>query len=93
MEQQRFASLTDEEIQHILDEKDSANSLKGSHTSFGTLMKYYKEKHIDFDGKTVSKEELNNILRRSKKGRWGFIQEIFIVHITVRHPTAIKTNT
>ena len=43
MEEQRFASLTDEEIQHILDEKDSANSLKGSRTSFGTLMKYCKE--------------------------------------------------
>ena len=58
MEQQCFASLTDEEIQHILDEKDSANSLKGSSTSFGTQMKYHKEKHNDFDGKTVSKAEL-----------------------------------
>ena len=39
-------------------------SLKGSRTSFGTLMKYCKEKHNAFDGKSVSKAELNNILKK-----------------------------
>ena len=58
---ERFASLN-EEMQIILNEKDSINMQKAGHVMLNIFVKYCEEKNIAFDPKTITKGELNQLL-------------------------------
>ena len=60
---ERFASLNEEQMQIILNEKASINTQKAGYVMFNIFVKYCKEKNIAFDPKTITKGELNQSLR------------------------------
>ena len=59
----RFANVSDEELRNLVKEKDAKRTQKASDQSWRTFESYCKEKSIVFDINTVSKHELNNILK------------------------------
>ena len=60
----RFASLNEEDINRILVEKDAARTRKAADQSWRVLLAYCEEKKITFDIKSISKSELNELLKR-----------------------------
>ena len=52
---ERFACVTDNELQRILDEKESSCTKKSNLVSIGVFEKYCAEKKFKFDHTTVEK--------------------------------------
>ena len=64
MSSERFASVSEEEIKRLKEERHAINTRKATESAMRTLSAYVKEKNIDFDPETVTKTELNAILER-----------------------------
>ena len=60
----RFASVSNEEIKMLVESKDSSNTKKQTEVSFNIFLSYCNEKSIAFDPKTISKESLDEVLRK-----------------------------
>ena len=57
----RFATVSEEEVSIICADKDAANTKKQTEILFNVLCAYCKEKIIDLESETISKEAFNNI--------------------------------
>ena len=57
----RFASLNDDEIAKIIQDKDSQNTKQQTNVLFNVLLTYCKEKDIALDEKDISEENLNTV--------------------------------
>ena len=64
MSSDRFASVSNEEIKRLKDERHAINTRKATESAMRTLTAYVKEKNIDFDPSVVTKTGLNTILER-----------------------------
>ena len=60
----RFANVTEQDIEAIIDGKNAISTKKLTESLFNVLVIYCREKSINFDVKTISREELNDILCR-----------------------------
>ena len=61
---ERFATVTQNAQDRILKEKNSKNSLKASKIAMNVLVKYCKEKNIEFNPVTIDAHELDNLLTK-----------------------------
>ena len=60
----RFASVTEDEIKQLKDERHAINTRKAMESAMRTLKAYVNEKNITFEPECVSKDELNTILEK-----------------------------
>ena len=60
----RFASVTDEEVGKVCEEKDTVSTKKLTETMFNVLLAYCKEKSINLQAETITKCELDDILTK-----------------------------
>ena len=60
----RFASVSDEDIASLVDNKDSANTKKATKLAVHIFEQYMKAKNICCNFESVTPTELNNLLRR-----------------------------
>ena len=61
---ERFASISEEEINNILREKDSTNTKKATSVAWNTFLQYCKEKDFGIDFGNETKENINEILKK-----------------------------
>ena len=59
----RFATVGEAKKQKILEEKDAPNTKKAGQISYSIFTNYCNEKNIEINIATITKEELNEILR------------------------------
>ena len=59
----RFATVGEEKKKKILEEKDAPNTKKAGQIAYNVFINYCREKNITIDISTVTKEELNELLR------------------------------
>ena len=60
----RFTSISPEEMERIILNKDAKNTKKQMETFFATLTDYLVQKRITFSFKTASKEDIDRTLRQ-----------------------------
>ena len=60
----RFASISAEEVEDILSNKDAKNTSKGTDFAWAILMAYLRSKQIEVNFETVSITHLDEILGR-----------------------------
>ena len=59
----RFATVGEEKKKKILEEKDAPNTKKAGQIAYNVFINYCREKNITIDISTITKEELNELLR------------------------------
>ena len=59
----RFASLSEEEIENIISDKDAKRTKKATEQSWSVLKSYCEEKQIDLNIHNITKQELNDLLK------------------------------
>ena len=62
----RFATVSDEEFERILNEKNSINTNRATNVAWNTFKSYLIAKNLfdNFQVQSISKEELNNVLKK-----------------------------
>ena len=73
-ESKRFASRTEEDIEKLLDEKESKSTKNSTKLAVKILRDFCLGKGVSADFEELSKPELNQlvktVLRKCKKARW-----------------------
>ena len=80
----RFASVSDEDIASLVDNKDSANTKKATKLAVHVFEQYMKAKNICCNLESVTPTELNNLRRfwvEARKGEAKFTA----IHVALRH--------
>ena len=60
----RFASLSEEELQTLLLEKDAARTRQATEKCWRVFLAYCREKNVTFKLKSISKSELHVLVNR-----------------------------
>ena len=64
VERKRFATVDEDEIQRILEEKDSVNTRRATDSAVRTLQAYLREKGLSENFEDLSKTDLNMVLSK-----------------------------
>ena len=61
----RFATVTDQEYETILNEKNSINTHRATNVAWNTFKSYLEARdYHDFQPETITKEQLNKVLKK-----------------------------
>ena len=81
----RFATVGEEKKKKILEEKDAPNTKKAGQIAYNVFINYCREKNITIDISTITKEELNELLRsfyvEVRKGDGSFYKKTSFISL------------